>query len=148
MKFFFASIIFFLFSSAGFGQKWIYISDDDKGVKHYYDSNIIVRDNNITEVWFKEGPPIEKLEQYRHDLIARRKNKSLPITGYEYYSYSITKQIFDCKQRKMKEYVAFYDYSDKGAVIFSASFDEAKVKWEDIVPESVGEKILSTVCKH
>jgi Surface-adhesin protein E len=65
--------------------------------------------------------------------------------GNENYSYSLTQYQIKCPRHQMR-IVAIHDYDTNGNVIDSAVDDERDFR--DVIPESMGEGILDTVCRY
>ncbi len=59
--------------------------------------------------------------------------------------YSLDRYELKCAARKLR-LASSTDYDKDGRVLHSTSFDSAS--WDDVIPDSVGEAILQTVCRR
>jgi hypothetical protein len=76
------------------------------------------------------------------EQIKMRKDANIPVS--EDFSYCLYDKIYDLKADKVK-FLAGYDYDSQGKLINSWSVSESEVKWNNVVPNSIGEDILRTI---
>ena len=69
-------------------------------------------------------------------------HKDLLKDGLKIGDYAKSLQHFDCLNKKIK-YVSYISYNEKGIV---ESIQHKNPEFQDIIPESVGETILNSVC--
>ena len=74
----------------------------------------------------------------------------LPTWSYKKVNYKnvTVKELiqFDCKGRQTKSYQMVF-YTSKGNVIVSEQYEQYETKWENTIPESMGEILLNKICE-
>ncbi|MDP1811744.1 MAG: hypothetical protein Q8K66_10120 [Sediminibacterium sp.] len=132
------------FSLSLFGQDWKYIGGSAGGYLFYYSISNLVREGDIIKTWNKLSAPNDKfkLQEFRLGKIKELKEHGMSTKGYETYSYTISREEYDCKDKLMR-IISSYDYNSKGVVIYM--YKNTDASWSEIVPESIGEIILNTL---
>lgn len=69
--------------------------------------------------------------------------KDLPEDGLKTGDNAKSLQYYDCLNKQIK-YVSYISYNEKGVV---ESIQHKNPEFQDVIPESVGETILNSVCK-
>jgi hypothetical protein len=111
---------------------WVPLNGDEF---YYYDSSRVTVDKSgITHVWVKNTYSEKDLKK----AIAIDTSKD-----YSEYMYTIVHQQIDCKSQTLGA-EGVYDYAKDGSIIDSVY---GGVKLYPIVPESYGERLVTTVCK-
>jgi len=132
-------VIFFLFANQAWAANWIYFDTAAVGEVYYGKNSIKKLDKSITLVWNKVILSKEAKTKYFTILKGIRKAPKNP-SMLSYYKKLMQ---IDCANRKIKDIsVIFYD--EKGKVIYSSSKGETG-EWNDILPDTVGEKLINIV---
>jgi len=132
-------VIYFLFANQAWAADWIYFNKAAVG-DYYYDKSSIKKVNqNIIQVWNKVILSKEAKTKYFSALQGIHRAPQNPsILNY----YKKLMEI-DCVNRKIKDTsVTFYD--EKGKVVYSSPKSESG-EWNDILPDTVGEKLINIV---
>jgi hypothetical protein len=120
--------------------------NDNDWVKNYTDMNgdvisykIEHRIKNVVQVWGKRVFS----DEGRKEFIQDRVDNGLSILGMEKLENFTSLYEINCNEKTDRVLsVVVYDTDGK---IVSSSFDETK--WENIVPNSIGDSFLNKVCK-
>ena len=109
------------------------------GIVYYDKSSIKKEDKSIISVWNKDILSEEAKTKYFSILKGIHKAPQNP-SMLSYYKKLMQ---IDCVNRKIKDIsVIFYD--EKGKVIYSSPKSESG-EWNDILPDTVGEKLINIV---
>jgi hypothetical protein len=133
-------VIFFLFANQAWAADWIYYDTAAVGDMLYYDKNSIKKENeSIISVWAKNILSEETKTRYVSILKGIHKAPKNP-SRLSYYT-KLTE--IDCVNKKMKVISAIF-YDKKGKVVYSSPKSESG-EWNDILPNTVGEKLIKIV---
>lgn len=105
----------------------------------YYDTKTISFQNYI-KVWLKWVPWETSLEK----VIEKLKANSFDKEKFDDFSHQLQYWEVDCSKKRYLIVENAY-YSNKGQIIESYSFETPK--WNNVLPETVGEEILNAICK-
>ncbi|MDP1765191.1 MAG: hypothetical protein Q8L07_15020 [Sediminibacterium sp.] len=130
------------FSLSLFGQDWRLIGQTKIGLLYYYSISNSTKDGDIINTWIKTSIPNNKLQELRLNKIKERRAGGFSTKGYETYSYTISRQEYDCNSKKLRV-ISGYDYNSKELIILTDEHVEGS--WHEIVPGSMGEAILNTL---
>jgi hypothetical protein len=133
-------VIFLLFANQAWAADWIYYDTSTVGDKLYYDKSRIKKENeSIISVWTKNILSEETKTKYFSILKKMHEAPDNPSI----LSYCTKVMEIDCVNKKMKgTSVIFYDKKDK--VVHSELKNESG-KWDAILPNTVGEKLINIV---
>src|SRR5664280_451927 len=133
-------VIFLLFANQAWATDWIYYDTSAAGDKLYYDKSRIKKENeSIISVWTKNILSEETKTKYFSILKKMHEAPDNPSI----LSYCTKLMKIDCVNKKMKgTSVIFYDKKDK--VVHSELKNESG-KWDAILPNTVGEKLINIV---
>lgn len=137
-------ILLFTFSLVGCEKKsseWIkYKTDSDGNISYYKKVNIDKSSSKyIVQTWKKQVYS----EKGREKEIQSRKEKGLPIEGWNKLNNCKSMIEVDCKKRMTNvALVSCFNIDDEE--LESINWD---AKWEHITPDSQGEYVLNEVCK-
>jgi hypothetical protein len=132
-------IIFSLFANQAWAADWIYFDTTSVGDMYYDKSSIKKIDKSIISVWNKDILSEEAKTKYFSILKGIHKAPDNPSM----LSYYIKLVKIDCANKKIKDIsVIFYD--EKGNVIYLSPKSESG-KWNAIIPNTVGEKLINIV---
>jgi len=132
-------VIFFLFANQAWAADWIYFDTAAVGDVYYDKSSIKKVNKNIIQVWNKDVLSKEAKTKYFSILKEIHKAPKNP-SMLSYYKKLME---IDCVNRKIKDiFVIFYD--EKGKVIYSSPKSDSG-EWNDILPNTVGEKLINIV---
>ena len=133
-------VIFLLFANQAWATDWIYYDTSAAGDKLYYDKSRIKKENeSIISVWTKNILSEETKTKYFSILKKMHEAPDNPSI----LSYCTKLMEIDCVNKKMKgTSVIFYDKKDK--VVHSELKNESG-KWDAILPNTVGEKLINIV---
>jgi ketosteroid isomerase-like protein len=131
--------IIFLFASQAWAADWIYYDTAAVG-DVYYDKNSIKKVNeSIISVWNKDI--LSKKAKIKYFSILKGIHKAPKNPSM--LSYYTKLMEIDCVNKKIKDIsVIFYDEKDK--VVYSSPKSESG-EWNDILPNTVGEKLINIV---
>lgn len=119
---------------------WKYITESRDTI-YYYDPKSIIRPSkNIVRAWIK----VVLTEEGRDREIQIRKERGLPIKGFENYDHEKSLKEIDCSGKRLRT-ISFAMYDTEGNVIDSFSFPP-NGEWNYIVPESIGEAFHESLC--
>lgn len=113
-------------------EKWILITENNKGDKYYLRNEMVDKIGNIIKIWVKS----------EHKKLAVKKgNRSVE-------SDNITLVVlieFDCSQKRQR--FLYYKKTDaKGNVVESNQMDYPE--WQIIAPDTIAEKMISKICEQ
>ncbi len=133
-------LVFFpLFVNQALAADWIYFDTTSVGDMYYDKSSIKKVDKSIISVWKKDI--LSKEAKTRYFSILKVINKAPDNPSM--LSYYTKLMEIDCVNKKIKDIsVIFYD--EKGNVIYSSPESESG-KWNAIIPNTVGEKLINIV---
>ncbi|MGA2781704.1 MAG: surface-adhesin E family protein [Smithella sp.] len=132
-------VIFSLFANQAWATDWIYFDTTSVGDMYYDKSSIKKTDKSIISVWNKDILSEEAKTKYFSILKGIHKAPDNPSM----LSYYTKLMEIDCVNKKIKDIsVIFYD--EKGNVIYSSPKSESG-KWNAIIPNTVGEKLINIV---
>lgn len=128
-------IAFLLISKLSFSQDWVYVTSDMEGNKIYCKSEYI--SNSIYfktyKIWFKV--------YYKETEYTKYNTTIKTFNGYKLKLYNIS-----CSNKQMK-LISVVTYSKNGELLNSNTIEEYYQKWNDVVPESIGEAQVEKVCE-
>jgi hypothetical protein len=132
-------VIFSLFANQAWAADWIYFDTTAVGDMYYDKSSIKKVNKSIISVWNKDILSEEAKTKYFSILKGIHKAPDNPSM----LSYYIKLVKIDCANKKIKDIsVIFYD--EKGNVIYLSPKSESG-KWNAIIPNTVGEKLINIV---
>ena len=132
-------VFFSLFSNQVWAANWIYFDKAAVGDVYYGKNSIKKVDKSIILVWNKIVLSEEAKTKYFSILKGMHKEPQNP-SMLSYYKKLVE---IDCVNRKIKDTsVTFYD--KKGKVIYALPKSESG-EWNDILPDTVGEKLINIV---
>jgi hypothetical protein len=132
-------VFFSLFANQAWAADWIYFDTTAVGDMYYDKSSIKKVDKSIISVWNKDILSEEAKTKYFSILKGIHKAPDNPSM----LSYYTKLMEIDCVNKKIKDIsVIFYD--EKGNVIYSSPKSESG-KWNAIIPNTVGEKLINIV---
>ena len=132
-------VIFFLFANQAWAADWIYYDTAAVGDVYYDKSSIKKVNKSIISVWNKDILSEKAKTKYFSILKGIHKAPENPSM----LSYYTKLMEIDCVNRKIKDIsVIFYDEKDK--VVYSSPKSESG-EWNDILPNTVGEKLINIV---
>lgn len=119
--------------------EWIQYSETENGAYFYDPKRVIKQPGGLVAVWVKVITSPER-------MIERRNLRNLPIKGYENYSHSLDKDIYSCSDRTVATSSITY-YTNAGATLESLHVKKQDLRFDDVIPESLGETLFNLVCK-
>jgi cell division septation protein DedD len=132
-------VIFSLFANQARAADWIYFDTTAVGDMYYDKSSITKVNKSIISVWDKDILSEEAKTRYFSILKGIHKAPDNPSM----LSYYTKLMEIDCVNKKIKDIsVIFYD--EKGNIIYSSPKSESG-KWNAIIPNTVGEKLINIV---
>ena len=132
-------VFFSLFANQAWAADWIYFDKAAVGDVYYGKSSIKKEDKSIISVWNKVI--LSKEGKTKYYLILKGIHKAPQNPSMLSY-YKKLMQI-DCVNRKIKEISVIF-YNEKGKVVYSSPKSES-CEWNDILPNTVGEKLINIV---
>ena len=117
---------------------WKYVIESKYSLQYYNPENIAYPSTGIVRGWLKIVPT----EEGKEWEIQRRKEKGLPIKGFENYDHEMELEEVDCSAKRIRLLSSVF-YDTRGNVIDSFS---GKGEWDHVVPESIGEAIYESMC--
>lgn len=129
-------ILFLLFiPTQVFSQKWIEVTKDKFGNKFFINEQALSNDGRVIRIWTKK--------------VWKKLTDERGAKPKIYYNVVIKELIeFDCSNYAYKLMSSTtYDSTEK-RVIFSDEFSIYLQEWEYVVPETVGESVLNSVCER
>jgi hypothetical protein len=132
-------VIFFLFANQAWAADWIYFDTAAIGDVYYDKSSIKKVNENIISVWNKDILSEKAKTKYFSILKGIHKAPKNP-SMLSYYKKLMQ---IDCVNRKIKD-ISVILYNEKGKVIYSSPKSES-AEWNDILPDTVGEKLIKIV---
>lgn len=107
---------------------WVKIAQTEK-VSYSVDANSIVKTDKVRRAWILEDG---------HD-------------GRNMFVYGSRLQlgVFNCAEKSMavKQYVLYVEGNAKGPSVGERIYKDSELEFSQVVPESVGELLLKTVCR-
>jgi hypothetical protein len=132
-------VIFFLFSNQAWAANWIYFDTASVGDVYYDKSSIKKVSENIIAVWSKDVLSEQAKRKYFSLLKEIHKApKNLYMLNY----YTKLMEI-DCVNKKIKDISVIF-YNEKGKIVYASPKSESG-EWNDILPNTVGEKLINIV---
>ena len=132
-------VIFFLFANQAWAADWIYFDTTAAGDMYYDKSSIKKVNKSIISVWDKDILSEEAKTRYFSILKGIHKAPDNPSM----LSYYTKLMEIDCVNKKIKD-ISLIFYDEKGNVIYSSPKSESG-KWNTIIPNTVGEKLINIV---
>jgi hypothetical protein len=132
-------VFFFLFLNQAWAANWIYIDKAAVGDVYYGKNSIKKVDKSIILVWNKVVLSKEAKTKYFSILKGIHKEPQ-NLSMLSYYKKLIE---IDCVNRKIKDNVITF-YDEKGKVVYASPKSESG-EWNDILPNTVGEKLINIV---
>jgi hypothetical protein len=132
-------IIFFLFANQAWAADWIYYDTSAVGDVYYDKSSIKKVNESIISVWTKNILSEEAKTKYFSILKGIHKAPKNP-SKLCYYT-KLTE--IDCVNKKIKDISVIF-YNEKSKVIYLSPKSESG-EWNDILPDTVGEKLINIV---
>ena len=113
------------------------------GSSYFYGTKTIKRlPGGVVRVWIKEVLN-NQTSLGRAEFLRNRKARGVRTYGYEKYSHTLTLYEFNCTKAETR-ILSTVDYDEAGQVIDSTSYKNSA--WDYVVPDSIGESMLKTVC--
>lgn len=75
------------------------------------------------------------------------KNVDKKIAKWDGFSYTVTKGIYDCQNKRFK-IIEVEDYKDDNTLIVRTKTKEDKSKWLDVDVDTVGDYVLFYICDY
>ncbi len=123
--------IFFIYNHAS-SQDWVFVGEGNQDDSKYYIRNKTVENSSTKKAWIKRTG----------SKITVKKNGKT----YTYRNgYQVTLYEYDCSENKLK-LCRIVSYDSKGVVVESITIKEYLREWTDVVPDSIGEMILTKAC--
>lgn len=118
-------------------QDWIYVGKDSDDGKYYIKANYeskVMRDGvNCYKIWIKDYQKEEEItDDNGNDVIVR--NASV-----------MSLKLVDCENRRTKLLKSLV-YDENNKLVESVDLEESKTRWREMVPETIGEKVLTVIC--
>ena len=132
-------VFFFLFANQAWAADWIYYDKAAVGDVYYDKSSIKKENKSIISVWNKNILSEEGKTKYYLILKGIHKAPQNPSM----LSYYTKLMQIDCVNRKIKDISVIF-YNEKGKVVYSSPKSESG-EWNDILPDTVGEKLINIV---
>jgi hypothetical protein len=145
MSFVIVGVIFFSLSFVSIGNtqssdRWIQYGSSKYG-DHFYDKSSMIKvSSKIIKVWIK----IQLSKVGKDFSIQVIKDYIKSIDGYEKLDYTIILYELDCLNNTTKQ-LKLVDYDNEGKSLENIDFTDPKIK--QIIPESMDEGLLKTICK-
>ena len=128
MKHVFVSLCLLLFSFITYGQEkegWIYVGRAIDSTLYYVKKEVA----SYNKIWTMT---------------------ILPNWSYKKISYKnvTVKELvqFDCGDKKIRSYQMVF-YSSKGNLIINEQYEQFETKWENSIPDTMGEMVLNKICE-
>jgi hypothetical protein len=132
-------VIFSLFANQAWAADWIYFDTTAVGDMYYDKSSIKKVNKSIISVWNKDILSEKAKTRYFSILKGIHKAPENPSM----LSYYTKLMEIDCVNKKIKDISAIF-YDEKGNIIYSSPKSEYG-KWNAIIPNTVGEKLINVV---
>ena len=132
-------VFFSLFVNQARAADWIYFDTTSVGDMYYDKSSIKKVNKSIISVWDKDILSEEAKTRYFSILQGIHKAPDNPSM----LSYYTKLMEIDCVNKKIKD-ISLIFYDEKGNVIYSSPKSESG-KWNAIIPNTVGEKLINIV---
>jgi hypothetical protein len=132
-------VIFFLFSNQAWAVDWIYFDTAAVGDVYYDKSSIKKVSENIISIRNKDILSDQAKRKYFSLLKEIHKAPKNP-SMLNYYTKLME---IDCANKKIKDISVIF-YNEKGKVIYASPKNESG-EWNDILPNTVGEKLINIV---
>lgn len=127
-------LLFFFATIQSYSQNWIEVTKDKFGNQFFINQRVVSNDGNVTRIWTKK--------------IWKKLTDERGVKLKVYYNVVIKELVdFDCYSGAYKLISSTtYDSAEK-RVIFNDDIIFYLQEWEYVVPETVGENVLNTVCE-
>ena len=132
-------VIFFLFANQAWAVDWIYYDKAAVGDFYYDKSSIKKVNESITSVSTKNILSEEAKMKYFSALKVMHKAPKNPSM----LSYYTKLMQIDCVHRKIKDISVIF-YNEKDKVVYKSPKSESG-EWNDILPDTVGDKLINIV---
>jgi hypothetical protein len=132
-------VIFFLFANQVWAVDWIYYDKAAVGDFYYDKSSIKKVNESITSVSTKNILSEEAKMKYFSALKVMHKAPKNPSM----LSYYTKLMQIDCVHRKIKDISVIF-YNEKDKVVYKSPKSESG-EWNDILPDTVGDKLINIV---
>jgi hypothetical protein len=132
-------VIFFLFANQTWAADWIYYDSASVGDVYYDKSSIKKLNESIISVQNKYILSQEAKTKYFSILKGIQKAPD----NHSMLSYYTNLMEIDCVNKKIKD-ISMIFFDDKGEIFYSSPKGEVG-DWNDILPHTVGEKLMSIV---
>jgi hypothetical protein len=125
--------------------EWSFILSQSEVTYAYNTRRIRQSDEGFVRVWFKRTLTGKARDNYlQRDFVRKLSAAGRDFTNYE---YTLLLEDFDCGRSRWRK-VNAVDYDRKGKVIFLYDFERVGLRWEEVIPNSVGEKLFTLACSH
>jgi hypothetical protein len=132
-------VIFSLFANQAWAADWIYYDTAAVGDVYYDKSSIKKVNKNIISVWNKDI--LSKKAKIKYFSILKGIHKAPKNPSM--LSYYTKLMEIDCVNKKIKDISVIF-YNEKDKVVYSSPKSESG-EWNDILPNTVGEKLINIV---
>ena len=125
--------------------EWDIVARNDTYMYAYNPKRVTRTSDGTLKVWIKQLPTLEAFAngKAKEAQIEIRKKTGKPTAGYNEWSYNLILFEYSCSERRSR-ILSVIDYGKNGAMLDS---EKPVMEWEDIIPDSVDEKIMEHVCK-
>ncbi len=121
---------------------WVIVSAsaDTDEVAIYNDERVTQLPNGLVSVWLIYTGGKDK-------KIALRKKMGLSTDGYENYSNSANKMVYDCAKQQIAV-ASINDYTENRDILEATNIPLPELQFVNAAEESIGEKVMNMVCKN
>jgi len=119
---------------------WKVFTGDDVFLVWYNTRSVVDLTNGKVRVWIKRSLHGD----YKDKPLEAREKLKLKTEGYDNYSYTVELHEYNCRLREFR-ILSDTDYDRAGKVIDSVELTDAA--WSYVVPNSISEILLNTVCR-
>lgn len=123
--------------------------NENENYSYYLDADTVryipdpYRDEKLMDAWIKVVPT----ETGRQSEIKTRLANNLQVAGYDEFNYSMRRYYFRVSQRQIQR-MYLRDFSGSGKVLDTQSYKYEAIRWEELVPNSLGDVWHSFIIKH
>jgi ketosteroid isomerase-like protein len=135
-------VIYFLFANHAWAADWIFYASTSTRDAYYDKSSIKKVNKNVISLYTKQILNENGKTQYFSFLKKIDKAPDNP----NLLSYVLRLSEIDCVKERIKDY-SMIIYDEKSNGIYSTPKDVTD-KWNDIIPNSIGEKLKNIVCER
>lgn len=129
-------------------QEWSFVGADDIQLIQFNTRTISVSPTGIVKVWIRvKDSSFGTLKSFREAEIKSRKKYNLSIEGYDKYAERMNLYEVDCDSNKLRQLISI-DYDSQGKVLDTLDRSNTYLRWNEIIPETIGESIATTSCLH